>query len=224
MSVLNSKLERRKTGGGLTDEELWQAFSAGDDSAYTLLYFRYSDKLYVYLKMVLGSGQDRLLIDDIFQDTWVRVYRERGKFESRGKGSFSGWVYRIAHNFAVSVLRRPHFFSSLEDMPEGVTFSEAFATNPSEPLTDNHSVEEMMGVLREVVDTLPLILKEIYVLSEFEHMDMDQCSEVLGITRPNVKVRLFRARKLVRARLLQVLGIEEKNKNSDVFEDEEETD
>jgi RNA polymerase sigma-70 factor (ECF subfamily) len=107
-------------------------------------------------------------------------------------------------------------------MPEGATYSEAFAISPSEPLTDNHSVEEMMGMLREVVDTLPLILKEIYVLSEFEQMDMDKCAEVLGITRPNVKVRLFRARKLVRARLLQVLGIEEKNKSSDVFEDEEE--
>lgn len=210
MSVLNSKLERRKTGGGLTDEDLWQAFSAGDDSAYTLLYFRYSDKLYAYLKMLLGSGQDRLLIDDIFQDTFIKIYHERGNFESRGKGSFSGWVYRIAHNFAVSLLRRPHYFSSLDEMSEHATSSEHFAISPSEPLTDNHSAEEVMGMLREVVDTLPLIFKEVYILSEFENMNMDQCAEVLGLTHANVKVRLFRARKIVRTRLLHVLGIEEK--------------
>jgi RNA polymerase sigma factor (sigma-70 family) len=219
MSVLNSKIERRKTGG-LSDEDLWQAFSAGDDSAYTLLYFRLSDKLYAYLKMVLGTGQDRLLIDDIFQDTWVRVYRERGNFESRGKGSFTGWLFRIAHNFAVSVLRRPHLFSSLDEMQENSVVPESFAISPSEPLTDNHSVEEVMVMLREVVDTLPLMFKEVYVLSEFEQMDMDQIATVLGITKANVKVRLFRSRKMVRGRLLQVLEIE--GKDPDENEDEQE--
>lgn len=209
MSVLNSKLERRKTSGGLSDEELWQAFSAGDDSAYTLLYFRFSDKLYSYLQMLLGSGQDRLLIDDIFQDTFIKIYHERGNFESRGKGSFSGWVYRIAHNFAVTLLRRPHYFSSLDEMSERSASLAPFVAATSEPLSDNHSAEEVMALLREIVEAMPVMLKEVYILSEFENMNMDQIGEVLGLTRANVKVRLFRSRKMVRERLLHELGIED---------------
>jgi RNA polymerase sigma-70 factor (ECF subfamily) len=215
MSVLKSKRERRKTGTGLSDDDLWAAFAAGDDSAYTLLYFRFSDRLYAYLKMVLGTSSDRHLIDDIFQETWIKVYHERDHFVSRGPGTFAGWLFRIAHNFAVSLLRRPHFFSSLDEVPESFQVSDVSAEGTFDPLSDLRTAEELLGVMREIVDTLPLMFKEIYVLSEFERFSLDELSQTLGISRANAKVRLFRARKIVRAKLLATLEIKDRRKDDD---------
>lgn len=222
MSIITTTRERRLprsvSGETLSDEAIWHMFAEGDDAAYTLLYLRFADRLYAYLRLILGSGSERLQIDDVFQETWVRVYREREKFEIRDGGSFSGWLFRIAHNFAISILRRPHILSSLDDLSEEMKGQDSLITDPLEPLTDLRGAEEVLGLLRETVDTLPVLLKEVYVLSEFERFTMDTVSEALGITRANVKVRLFRARKIVRQRLLRALGIE--NRQDEVSEEE----
>jgi RNA polymerase sigma-70 factor (ECF subfamily) len=211
MSVLKSQRELRKTGKGLTDENLWQTFAAGDDSAYTLLYFRYADKLYAYLRMVLQSGENRNQIDDIFQETWLKIYDERERFEIRGGGSFSGWLFRIAHNFAISYVRRPQHSVLLEDLSRETQQSAPF-TSTNEPLSDERSADEMLILLRKTVESLPLSLREIYILSEYENMDLDRIADALSITRQNAKVRLFRARKEVRIRLLRLIGVSESSK------------
>lgn len=208
MSVVKSKRSSRRTSASLSDERLWEAFAAGEDSAFTLLYFRYSDKLYAYLKLVLATTPDRHMIDDVFQDTWMRIYRERDKFTIKDEGTFGGWVFRIAHNFAISLFRRPHNMMSLNEIGEDSKMIEEVAAQAyDEPLIDAHSAEEVLGILQEVVDTLPVMLKEVYVLSELEQFNMDKLAESLGISKANVKVRLFRARKLVRSRLLDALGM-----------------
>src|SRR5579872_4696971 len=116
MQLVVSKGSARKLGEALSDEELWRAFAAGDDSAYTLLYFRYADRIFSYLRLLLGSGPKRHFIEDVFQETWIRVYKERDKFEIRDEGTFSGWVFRIAHNKAISLIRRPHYVSSFNEL------------------------------------------------------------------------------------------------------------
>jgi RNA polymerase sigma-70 factor (ECF subfamily) len=210
MSILTNTLTRRKTGEALSDEAIWRMFAEGDDAAYTLLYLRFGDRLYAYLRLLLGYGPERFQIDDVFQDTWIRVYREREKFQIREGGTFSGWLFRIAHNFAISILRKPHILSPLDDLSDEMKREESMITNPLEPLTDLRGAEEVLGLMREIVDTLPVLLREVYVLSEFERFTMDTISEALGISKPNVKVRLFRARKIVRQRLLRALEIEDR--------------
>jgi DNA-directed RNA polymerase specialized sigma24 family protein len=51
-------------------------------------------------------------------------------------------------------------------------------------------------------------LKEVYLLSEFERMEIQQISEALGISKANAKVRLFRSRKIVREKMIVILGID----------------
>ena len=112
MAFVKSEGRAQKIGVSLSDEELWITFREGDDSAYTLLYFRYADRLYSYLRLLLGSGAERHNIEDVFQEAWIRVYREKEKFELREEGTFSGWLFRIAHNYAISLLRRPRHVSA----------------------------------------------------------------------------------------------------------------
>src|SRR5437588_5770250 len=191
-----------------SDEELWSAFIGGDDSAYTLLYFRYADRLYSYLRLLLGQGPERHYIEDVFQESWIRVYKEKDKFESRGAGSFSGWLFRIAHNHAMSLVRRPHYVASYNEFSNERFLDSYAATSAQETLSDEKSVEDILVILRSIVEELPLMLKEVYLLSEFERMELDNITKTLGISKSNAKVRLFRARKLVREKMIEILGID----------------
>ncbi|MDP4229143.1 MAG: sigma-70 family RNA polymerase sigma factor [Bacteroidota bacterium] len=203
-----SEGRKPKTNVTFSDEELWITFREGDDSAYTLLYFRYADRLYSYLRLLLGSGPERHNIEDVFQETWIRVYREKEKFEIRDAGTFSGWLFRIAHNFAISLVRRPHYVSSFNELADDKFLYDYASTSAQDTLHDEHSAQEILALLRAVVEELPLSLREVYLLSEFERMNMDQVVETLGVTKANAKVRLFRARKIVRERMVVVLGID----------------
>ncbi len=192
----------------LSDEELWQAFSEGEESAYTLLYYRYGDRLFSYLKMLIGSSSERSSIDDVFQETWIRVFKNRDKFVAAGPGSFAGWLFRIAHNIAISLVRRPKHVSFFNELPEESKVFRTAAVPEYDPLSDNRSVEEVLAILKAVVEQLPLTLKEVYLLSEFEHLNLDQVSSAIGISKANAKVRLFRARQIVREKVLLELGID----------------
>jgi RNA polymerase sigma-70 factor (ECF subfamily) len=208
MQFVRSEGKTRKMSVTLSDEELWITFRGGDDAAYTLLYFRYSDRLYSYLRLLLGSGSERHNIEDVFQETWIRVYREKDKFEIREEGTFSGWLFRIAHNYAISLLRRPHYVSSFNEMADDKFLYQYASTKAQETLSDDRSAEEIIVMLREVVEKLPMTLKEVYLLSEFERMNIDQVCEALGLSKANAKVRLFRARRIVREKMIDVLGID----------------
>ena len=203
-----SEGKTRNKGVTLSDEELWIAFREGDDAAYTLLYFRYADRLYSYLRLLIGSGPERHNIEDVFQETWIRVYREKSRFEIRQEGTFTGWLFRIAHNFAMSLVRRPNHVSSFNELADDKFLYNYASTKTQETLSDEHSAEEILVLLRSIVEGLPISLKEVYILSEFERMNMDQITEALSIAKANVKVRLFRARKIVRQRMIEALGID----------------
>ena len=133
---------------------------------------------------------------------------ERLRFEIREEGTFSGWIFRIAHNYAMSLVRRPHYISSFNELADDKFLYNYASTSAQETLNDDRSAQEILGLLRGIVEDLPLAMKEIYLLSEFERMNMNQICEALGVSKVNAKVRLFRARKIVREKMIEALGID----------------
>jgi RNA polymerase sigma-70 factor (ECF subfamily) len=208
MQFMQSGGKTQKTGVSFSDEELWSAFRGGDDSAYTLLYFRYADRLYSYLRLLLGSGTERHNIEDAFQETWIRVYREKLRFEMRTEDSFTGWLFRIAHNYAMGLVRKPNHIFSFNEFADDKFLYNYASTKAQETLSDDQSAEEILALLRKIVEGLPISLKEIYILSEFERMNMSEIAKTLGVSNANAKVRLFRARKIVRVKMIEALGID----------------
>ncbi|MEI8134736.1 MAG: RNA polymerase sigma factor [bacterium] len=208
MQSVVPKVPELKKNGSPSDEELWLAFTNGDDSAYTLLYFRFADRIYSYLRLYVGKGHERHSIEDVFQDLWIRVFHSKERFTIGEKGSFSGWLFRVAHNAAISALRRPHPISSFNEFTDNKFLDNYSTTSTGQILSDDRSAEEAMSLLREIVENLPIGFREVYLLSEYEDFNLDQLSEALGLTKANAKVRLFRARKLVRQRMVEKLGID----------------
>jgi RNA polymerase sigma-70 factor (ECF subfamily) len=190
----------------VSDEDLWRSFQNGEDAAFNMLYARYADRIYVYLKLLL-TGQPQQL-DDVFQEAWILIFKERSRFTAGDKGSFGGWLFRVAHNFAISLLRKdPHQTLSLEDLSIDTDLIEGFIVQATQDLFDRPSADEIMLHVVQAVEGLPLLLKEVFVLSEFDKLGLDQIADTLGISRTNAKVRLFRSRKMIRERLTKVLDV-----------------
>jgi len=101
----------------VSDEDLWRSFQNGEDAAFNMLYARYADRIYAYLKLLLTIVPEQL--DDVFQEAWILIFKERGREFSGGKGAFGGWLFRVAHNMAISILRKDqHQTMSLEELQE----------------------------------------------------------------------------------------------------------
>lgn len=193
------------------DEELWSAFQTGDDDAYNVLYHRYSDRLYSYLKLLLNSTLESHQVDDLFQETWICVFRERERFAIREGGSFAGWLFRVAHNYAISAIRRTKHMSSLDDLYLDEEITSAISVEPLELSFGQQTTEQVMEHVIKAVSQLPIMLKEVFILVEFDKLSLEQTSETLGITKVNAKVRLFRARRAIRERLAKIVDINSLN-------------
>ncbi len=192
---------------GITDEDLWRAFQNREDAAFTMLYGRYSDRVYSYLKLLMSGSRRHL--DDIFQDAWLQLFKSRDTFEASAPGAVSAWIFRLAHNMAVSQLRRKPAIS-IEDLNIDTDLIEGFTTPAVQEQFDQPNSEAIMAHVMQSVENLPILLREVFILSEFNALGLDQIAETLGVSKQNVKVRLFRARRVIRedlARDFDISGI-----------------
>ena len=189
------------------DEELWLAFQSGEDDAYNTLYHRYSDRLYSYLKLLLSGSLEQSQVDDLFQETWICVFRERSRFTIREGGSFAGWLFRVAHNFAISAIRRTKHNASLDELYLDDATITAISVDPVDLSYGTPTTEDVMEKVLQVVAELPIMLKEVFLLVEFDKLSLDQVAESLGISKTNAKVRLFRARRAIREKLSKSIDI-----------------
>lgn len=167
----------------LSDETLMDQVRDGSVVAYTALFDRHRAALYGY---ALRMAQRPEVAEEVFQDTFLRVFRARGTWSSRD-ASFRSWLYRIATNAvrdrARQAGRRPEHLSDEEpDLP----FTEA----PEERLALEHALGQ-----------LPENLREAFWLGAVVGLDHHELAEALAITPDNARARVSRAR----ARLRELL-------------------
>ena len=87
-----------------SDEQLLALFRAGNDEAFGAIHDRYRQRLFAYIRQMLGAGP-RQDAEDVLQDVFVRAY---GALRADGRDvHVRAWLYRVAHNRCVDELRRP---------------------------------------------------------------------------------------------------------------------
>jgi RNA polymerase sigma factor (sigma-70 family) len=86
------------------DDALMRAFALGDAEAFDELYARHRAALYRFLHRLLGSA-GRAHVDEVFQDTWLRVVQSRQRWAPQG-AAFRTWLFTVAHHRAMDVWRR----------------------------------------------------------------------------------------------------------------------
>ncbi len=156
-----------------TDEELVGRLVVGDDAALRDLLSRYERPLSRFLYRNTG-GRD---VEDLYQETWIRVVRYASRFDRSKR--FSTWLFQIAVNLCRDWQRRkpPEPRLVPEDAIGSVTMARA------EAVLDVH----------RLLEALPIEQREVLILRYYHDMTEEQVAEVLGCPRGTVKSRTHHA-------------------------------
>lgn len=180
------------------------ALQAGDPIEFSRLVDTYSSKIYRLAIKMLNQQQDA---EDVLQETFLKAYRGLKSFDGRSK--ISTWLYRIATNEALMVIRRKH--------PEMVSIDEPIETEEGEQepvqiidwccLPEEELLsEETKERLDAAVQKLPERLRVVFLLRDINDLSTHETAEVLGLSDTAVKTRLSRARLRLREELSLYFG------------------
>jgi RNA polymerase sigma-70 factor (ECF subfamily) len=176
---------------------------AGHDAALNDLIDRHGQRLFHYLLRLLQQDDEAA---DLAQETFVRVYQNRARFDPRHK--FSTWLYTIATHLAHDrqrwKARRPNV--SIDSGPPGSTSTLGAilpdpGSDPGEQLVKN----ERAAAVRSAIASLPENFRVPLVLAEYEDKSVAEIAEILECTPKAVENRLYRARQQLRTALEKLL-------------------
>jgi RNA polymerase sigma-70 factor (ECF subfamily) len=179
-----------------SDEEIVARVQSGDTALYEVLMRRYNQRLFRISRSILRDDDEA---EDVTQDTWVRAYASLHQFA--GKAKFSTWLSKIAINEASTRLRKQKRFQHFpaDSTREGANTD---CVKWSDPDPEQQVLgREAISLLEEAVDTLPDIYRCVFVLREIENMSTSETATCLELSEENVKVRLTRARQMLRSEL-----------------------
>lgn len=191
------------------DLELVRRAQTGDFSAFEELVGRFQNRVYALAHRIVGEPHDA---EDVTQQTFLSLIEHVRDF--RGESAVAGWVLRIAANHALKVLRKrrgqPTGAVPPDEPPEGyagVPHPEYIAPWRDDPadLAARHEVRELIERALAEIDEK---YRTVFVLRDVEGFSIRETAEVLGLTEAAVKVRLLRARLMLRERLTRAFGDE----------------
>lgn len=180
------------------DKADMERLAQGHDAALNALMERHSGPIFQFLYRMLGDERDA---NDLAQETFVRVYRNRERFDG---GKFTTWLYTIAGNLARNEYRRRgrHPVVSLHsETGDGTGALEDVLPSSGIGPSEAVEAEEQQQAVRAAVDELPENLRKTIVLCEWEELSAVEAAAVLQTSSRAVESRLYRAKKLLRDRL-----------------------
>lgn len=181
------------------EKTLVQALHRGDRYACDDMVQQFSGKIYSVALRLTGQPEEA---EEVLQETFIKACKAVESFE--GKSSLGTWLYRIATNNGLMRLRRRETptvsldtSSSDEDSyPMPRQLHDFYWEPESVLLTD-----ELRHAMDEAVAELPESLRSAFVLRDVEGLSTKEAAEVLDISEGSLKVRLHRARLLLREHL-----------------------
>ena len=166
------------------DRDLIAKARRGDVEAYNLLVSRWEKRVFNYLLRLVSNREDAM---DVSQDVFLKAYQNLPKLDDAGK--FAGWLFRIAHNEAFSMLRRKRPEVDLAAEPRGPEMGRGLL-----PIELSLAVESALDRLNH--DQREAVLLKVYQGFKFEEM-----AEILGCPVSTVKSRLYTALELLKTTL-----------------------
>jgi len=182
-----------------------EALRAGDREEFSRLVDAYSGPIYRLALKMLGIPTDA---EDVLQNTFLKALQHLKDFE--GRSSVSTWLYRIASNEALMLLRKQRPEISLSDAVQDDDsnsdyFPEQFTDWCCLP-EDEFLLSESKAALDRAVGHLPETQRIVFILRDIEGLSIRETSEALDLNEAAVKTRLLRARLHLREELSTYYG------------------
>ena len=162
-------------------EKRWlTALANGDPNALGALYEMFGERIFRYAFRMLGNRTDA---EDATAETFLRVLRRSA--ELRADGAFRTWLFRITRNLCIDKLRQ----HKLMELPPDAQYSGS----------DDRATLRI--TVQQALADLPTEYREPLVLCDLEDMAAREAAEVLNISVPALKSRLYRGRRALRDKL-----------------------
>jgi RNA polymerase sigma-70 factor (ECF subfamily) len=174
----------------MTDEDLMLDVSKDNLQSASILYDRYSKRLYNYFVKI---SFDRDNSYDLMQNTFLRMIRYRNTYKE-GK-SFEAWIFQIGRNAFADHLKKDRLL--VDDHQDVYQMHAPDSDEGSESIQNEKMLYMAMA-------KLPEESREILVLSRFQGMKYEQIAQVLGLTVAGVKVKVHRAIKKLKQYYLEI--------------------
>lgn len=180
-----------------------EALRAGDRAEFARMVNAYSTPIYRLALKMLGSAADA---EDALQNTFLKALQHLPGFEARS--SLSTWLYRIAANEALMMLRKKRPEVSVDDkaeyeeedfMPQQFT---DWCCLPEQEFVSAEAKRQ----LDRAIQKLPEKLRLVFLLRDIEGLSIKETGETLGLTETAIKTRLLRARLQLRESLSEYFG------------------
>ena len=180
----------------LTDEEVVRRVRAGETPLFEVLMRRYNQRVYRVVRAVLRDDAES---EDAMQQAYVSAFAHLEQFA--GAARFSTWLTRIALNEALSRLKARARFVPVDGKEE--TMDGLPRVRSPEDAAANR---ELASVLEQAIAALPEHYRTVFVLREVEELSTAETADCLELTEEAVKVRLHRARGMLRDAIADQVG------------------
>jgi RNA polymerase sigma-70 factor (ECF subfamily) len=181
-----------------SDEKLMSQVKMGEVSSFEILFARYQQPLFNFIFRMLS---DYHKAQDIFQETFLRVFRHAQKYDESFR--FSPWLYQIARNLCLEEIRQQRKVETIPADEEG-------DYQPIE-LWDKNTPDEQLEMVetKQIVQNAILHLsekqREIFLLRENQRLSYDEISQITNLSVSAVKSCLHRARMALKEMLTPYL-------------------
>lgn len=197
-------MESSQTVGSITDSEVISRILKGEVALYETIVRRYNSYLY---KVGRSYGYNHADTEDLMQETYVNAYIHLSSFEHRS--SFKTWIVKIMLN---QCYHKKQKFSYQKEVTTQDGIEDKSVPMFSNQHTDTGKTvinSELKQVLEDAVQHIPEDYRIVFTLRELNGMSVNETAEALHITESNVKVRLNRAKGMLRNEISKTYSPEE---------------
>lgn len=182
----------------MTDRELVEKILDGGEDLFGELVERYQGRLINYVARITRKREDS---PDLVQEIFIKVYMALDRYDS--KYNFSTWVFRIAQNAAIDVVRKKGLDETsltVVDRDGGGERDmeiEADVVSPHRALSN----KEMSVAMEEAINSLPDDYRDLIQLRHFAELSYEEIAQIRNLPLGTVKNKLFRARNVLKKEL-----------------------
>jgi RNA polymerase sigma-70 factor (ECF subfamily) len=174
---------------------------AGDPEAFRWLVERHSRSVFRLAYRMTGNEQDA---EDVVQEAFLKAYRELGRFEARA--NFGTWIYRIAANCAIDLLRVRGRYEDRQTRDGDDVLHRDGPADAGPPPDRLLFSTEVYGHVAQAMDVLTPLERAAFVLRHFEDRTIEEIGGLLGLRTNATKHSIFRAVRKLRAALGPLVG------------------
>jgi len=192
---MNDPVKQDVSTDNISDNEIVARVLNGEKDLYALLIRKYNQRLYRIAMSVINDDDEA---EDIMKVDYIRAYENLERFEWRS--GFSTWLTRILINESLLRVRKRKRLSTME---ENILIEKSHGRTAEASTTPLMQVlnNELKSAIEDAIRKLPEKYRTVFIMREIENMNIAETRECLNISEVNVKVRLNRAKAMLRESL-----------------------